>query len=137
MPTHALAELPSRNDTGAYRGADRADPYWSNMFATGTSDGWVTASQYRAAPADQRRWSGVPASSVTSRDDALAQMRTDRHRPSILGALGAVASWRTLTRQQLASITGSAVMAGTYPASLSAPFSAGLLAHGHVSAGIN
>src|SRR5699024_8792772 len=74
---------------------------------------------------------------VTSRDDALAQMRTDRHRPSILGALGAVASWRTLTRQQLASITRSAVMAGTYPASLSAPFSAGLLAHRHASAGIN
>src|SRR5699024_1959786 len=41
------------------------------------------------------------------------------------------------TREQLAAITGSAVMARTYPASQSAPLSARLLSHGHVSAGMN
>lgn len=135
--TRTLADLPSRNETGAYRGADRADPYWAGMFPTGISDGWVNASQYRSASPDQKRWSGVPASFVMDQAEALAQMRTNRHRASILGALGAASTWRTVTREQLAAITGSAVMAGTYPKSLSAPFSAGLLAHGHVSAGFN
>src|SRR5690625_5423510 len=97
------------------------------MLPTGISDGWVNASDHRRATAEQRRWSGVPGSFVMSRDEALAQMRTNRHRPSILGALGAVSSWRTVTREQLAAITGSAVMGNTYPKSLSAPFSAGLL----------
>lgn len=137
MTTRALDELPSRNATGAFRAAERADPYWGGMFATGISDGWVAASQYRRATPEQKRWSGIPASFVTDPGKALVQMRTNRHRPSILGALGAVASWRTVTREQLAAITGSAVMARTYPASLSAPFSAGLLSHGHVSAGMN
>lgn len=134
---HALADLPSRNETGAYRGADRADPYWAGMLPTGISDGWVNASQYRSASPDQKRWSGVPASFVMDQSEARAQMRTNRHRASILGALGAASTWRTVTREQLAAITGSAVMAGTYPKSLSAPFSAGLLAHGYVSAGFN
>src|SRR5690625_3016709 len=107
------------------------------MLPTGISDGWVNASDHRRATAEQRRWSGVPGSFVMSRDEALAQMRTNRHRPSILGALGAVSSWRTVTREQLAAITGSAVMGNTYPKSLSAPFSAGLLSHGHASAGFN
>lgn len=137
MTTRALDELPSRNADGAFRAAERTDPYWGGMFATGISDGWVAASQYRRATEEQKRWSGIPSSFVTDPADALAQLRTNRHRPSILGALGAVASWRTLTREQLAAITGSAVMARTYPASLSAPFSAGLLSHGHVSAGMN
>ncbi|HLR95224.1 MAG TPA: hypothetical protein VK053_11905 [Jiangellaceae bacterium] len=137
MTIHALADLSSRNETGAYRGAGRTDPYWSGMFATGTSDGWVSASQYRRASPDQQRWSGIPAGFVTSQGEALAQMRTGRHRASILGALGAASTWRTLTREQLAAITGSAVIGNTYPKSLSAPFSAGLLAHGHVSAGMN
>lgn len=137
MTTRALDDLPSRNATGAFRAAERADPYWDGMFATGISDGWVSASQYRRATPEQKRWSGIPESFVTSPGDALTQMRTNRHRPSILGALGAVASWRTVTREQLAAITGSGVMARTYPASLSAPFSAGLLSHGHVSAGVN
>lgn len=137
MTTRALDELPSRNATGAFRAAERADPYWGGMFATGISDGWVAASQYRRATTEQKRWSGIPDSFVTGPGKALTQLRTNRHRTSILGALGAVASWRTVTREQLAAITGSGVMAGTYPASLSAPFSAGLLSHGHVSAGMN
>ena len=137
MTIHALSDLPSRNETGAYRAAERTDPYWGGMLPTGISDGWVNASDHRRATAEQRRWSGVPGSFVMSRDEALAQMRTNRHRPSILGALGAVSSWRTVTREQLAAITGSAVMGNTYPKSLSAPFSAGLLSHGHASAGFN
>src|SRR5699024_995526 len=119
---HALADLSSRNETGAYRGAGRTDPYWSGMFATGTSDGWVSAPQYRRASSDQQRWSGIPASFVTSQGQALAQMHAGRHRASILGALGAASTWRTITREQLAAITGSAVIGNTYPKSLSAPF---------------
>ncbi|MCG7309699.1 hypothetical protein [Brachybacterium sp. ACRRE] len=107
------------------------------MFATGTSDGWVSASQHRRASPDQKRWSGIPSSYVTAQGEAMKSLRSNRHRPSILGALGAVSSWRTVTREQLACITGSKVMGTTYPASLSAPFSAGLLAHGYVSAGTN
>src|SRR5699024_7305249 len=103
---HALSDLPSRNETGAYRAAERTDPYWGGMLPTGISDGWVNASDHRRATAEQRRWSGVPGSFVMSRDEALAQMRTNRPRPSILGALGAVSSWRTVTREQLAAITG-------------------------------
>src|SRR5699024_7330976 len=105
------------------------------MLPTGISDGWVNASDHRRATAEQRRWSGVPGSFVMSRDEALAQMRTNRHRPSILGPLGAVSSWRTVTREQLAAITGSAVMGNTYPKSLSAPCSAGRLAHGQAPSG--
>lgn len=137
MSTRTLADLTGRIESDPFRAAQRADPYWEGMFATGSSDGWVSASQHRRAPVDQMRWSGIPPSYVTSADDALKEMRTNRHRPSILAALGAVSSWRTVTREQLACIAGSRVMGNTYPAALSAPFSAGLLAHGYVSAGMN
>lgn len=137
MSTRTLADLKGRIESDPFRAAQRADPYWEGMFATGSSDGWVSASQHRRAPADQMRWSGIPPRYVTSADDALNEMRTNRHRPSILTALGAVSSWRTVTREQVACIAGSRVMGNTYPAALSAPFSAGLLAHGYVSAGMN
>lgn len=137
MSTRHLADLPSLIESAPFRAAERVDPYWEGMFATGSSDGWVSASQHRRAPADQMRWAGIPPRYVTSQDEALKEMRTNRHRPSILAALGAVSSWRTVTREQLACIAGSRVMGNTYPAALSAPFSAGLLAHGYVSAGMN
>ncbi|MGP5672882.1 hypothetical protein [Brachybacterium alimentarium] len=137
MNTRHLAALPSLIESVPFRAAERADPYWEGMFATGSSDGWVSASQHRRAPADQMRWSGIPPRYVTGQDEALKEMRTNRHRASILAALGAVSSWRTVTREQLACIAGSRVMGNTYPAALSAPFSAGLLAHGYVSAGMN
>lgn len=137
MSTRTLADLTGRIESDLFRAAHRADPYWEGMFATGSSDGWVSASQHRRAPADQMRWSGIPGGYVTSQDAALKEMRTNRHRPSILAALGAVSSWRTVSREQLACIAGSRVMGNTYPAALSAPFSAGLLAHGYVSAGMN
>src|SRR5699024_11881704 len=78
MTTRALDELPSRNADGAFRAAERTDPYWGGMFATGISDGWVAASQYRRATEEQKRWSGIPSSFVTDPADALAQLRTDR-----------------------------------------------------------
>ncbi|WP_394217023.1 hypothetical protein [Brachybacterium vulturis] len=137
MSTRTLTDVPGRIASDPFRAAQRADPYWEGMFATGSSDGWVSASQHRRAPASQMRWSGIPPRYVTSAADALKKMRTNRHRPSILAALGAVSSWRTVTREQLACIAGSRVMGNTYPAALSAPFSAGLLAHGYVSAGMN
>ncbi|MGP9843341.1 hypothetical protein [Brachybacterium sp. 107] len=137
MNSRHLADLPSPIASVPFRAAERVDPYWEGMFATGSSDGWVSASQHRRAPASQMRWSGIPPCYVTSQDEALKEMRTNRHRPSILAALGAVSSWRTVTREQLACIAGSRVMGNTYPAALSTPFSAGLLAHGYVSAGMN
>ncbi|MFI8778091.1 hypothetical protein ACIGH6_13525 [Brachybacterium paraconglomeratum] len=137
MSSQHLADLPSLIESVPFRAAERADPYWEGMFATGSSDGWVNASQHRRATPAQMRWSGIQPSYVTDPDDALKAMRTNRHRPSILAALGAVSSWRTVTREQLACIAGSRVMGNTYPAALSAPFSAGLLAHGYVSAGMN
>ncbi|MGP9684005.1 hypothetical protein [Brachybacterium sp. AOP3-A1-3] len=137
MSTRHLADLPSRIESDPFCAARRVDPYWEGMFATGSSDGWVSASQHRRAPASQMRWSGIPTRYVTGQEEALKEMRTNRHRPSILAALGAVSSWRTVTREQLACIAGSRVMGNTYPAALSAPFSAGLLAHGYVSAGMN
>ena len=137
MSTRTLADLTGRIESDPFRAAQRADPYWDGMFATGSSDGWVSASQHRRAPADQMRWSGIPPRYVTGQEEALKEMRTNRHRPSILAALGAVSSWRTVTREQLACIAGSRVMGNTYPAALSTPFSAGLLAHGYVSAGMN
>lgn len=137
MTRRHLADLPSPIESDPFCAGRRVDPYWEGMFATGSSDGWVSASQHRRAPASQMRWSGIPPRYVTGQEDALKQMRTNRHRPSILAALGAVSSWRTVTREQLACIAGSRVMGNTYPAALSAPFSAGLLAHGYVSAGVN
>lgn len=137
MSSRHLTELPSLIESLPFNAAERADPYWEGMFATGSSDGWVNASQHRRATAAQMRWSGIQPNYVTDPDDALKAMRTNRHRPSILAALGAVSSWRTVTREQLACIAGSRVMGNTYPAALSAPFSAGLLAHGYVSAGMN
>lgn len=137
MSTRTLADLTGRIESDPFRAAQRADPYWEGMFATGSSDGWVSASQHRRTPADRMRWSGIPPRYVTGQEEALKEMRTNRHRPSILAALGAVSSWRTVTREQLSCIAGSRVMGNTYPAALSAPFSAGLLAHGYVSAGMN
>lgn len=138
MSSWRLGDLRgSRTPADSFRSALRADPYWDQMFPTGTSDGWVSASQYRQTIPAQRKWSGVPASYVMSREEALAELSTNRNRASILTALGAADSWRTVTREQLAAISGSDVLANPYPAALSAAYSAGLLSHGYVSSGPN
>lgn len=137
MTSWDLADLPSLIPDQPHRAAQRSDPYWDSVFPTGTSDGWVNAAQYRRFDERTRHWSGIPSTYVTSKKDALRDLTSNRHRQSILAALGAVHSWRTLTRDQIAAISGSPAMCQPYPASLSAPFSAGLLAHGYVSAGMN
>src|SRR5699024_12540752 len=83
------------------------------------------------------KWSGVPAAYVSERRDALEELASNRNRASIITALGAADSWRTVTREQLAAISGSDVLANPYPRALSAAYSAGLLAHGYVSSGPN
>lgn len=138
MSTWRLSDLRgSRTPEDSYRSAMRADPYWDQMFPTGTSDGWVSASQYRQTVPAQRKWSGVPAAYVSERRDALEELASNRNRASIITALGAADSWRTVTREQLAAISGSDVLANPYPRALSAAFSAGLLTHGYVSSGPN
>lgn len=137
MTVWALHDLPSRITEDPNRAAQRSDPYWDGMFSSGTSDGWVNAAQYRRFEERTRHWSGVPRKFVTAKKEAMRELASNRHRASILSALGAVHSWRTVTREQLAAISGSPTMCQTYPSSLSAPFSAGLLAHGYVSAGMN
>lgn len=130
-------DLPSRIEDSPHRTAMRTDPYYDETIPTGSSDGWVSDHQYRRATEKEQRWSGIPKSFVIDRRDADRALRTDSHRASILTTLGAVASWRTLTREQLGAIAGSSPLAGVYPAALSPAFSAGMLAHGYASGGVN
>lgn len=130
-----LGDLVSRCEGRPYTSDRRADPYWDGIFSTGSSDSWVGASLYRQMTQRTQRHSGIPDAFVSSRREALEALATNRHRASILTTLGAVDSWRSLTREQLAAIAGSNPLGQHFPDSLSAPFSAGLLLNGYVSAG--
>jgi len=107
----------SRCPIEGFTAADRADPYWGNMWATGAHASWASL---RFVQQEMRRGAKLPKSmrpDVTP-DEALARLIDrgatatkrryhSKRRQDRLSALAAIGMWRTITAEQLVAITGS------------------------------
>lgn len=98
-----LAHLPSRTPMHPRRAALRADPYWSNMWRTGSTGDWYSAAAVRAL--DEAQLASAPPWLRMSESDARDRVLSARHREQILRVLGALDQWRTMTVQQVEALT--------------------------------
>lgn len=100
-----LAELPSRCPNPRNGAAQRADPYSRDLWSGGSQANWrsrevadmlVEAGEAELYRAEQR----------VDPDGPFEEIFTPRLRVRRLAALAAVTQWRTLTEEQVATITG-------------------------------
>src|SRR5699024_3501334 len=106
----AMSDLASRGVHPQVASAKRLDPYWDGLWASGSTASWVNArtTMRQEASGLVRRPHYLQHSSNAAWAE-FTKARGWRRRVEMLGALW---SWRTLTAQQLAAMTGSPSMAG-------------------------
>ncbi|WP_377085725.1 hypothetical protein [Pseudarthrobacter oxydans] len=110
----------------------RRDPYWDRLWAPGSQATWSNR------PLLQQRKEAKP-SSVNARylmdeNEALRLLTINQGRRERLAAWGAIDSWRTVSAEQLAAITGSRLFLNSASSNLAASISLYLLDVGTYSA---
>lgn len=113
MPTFTFAELPSRlgalRDLGA---GERIDPFWDGVWRQGTSAIWSSIHDELAGahlPGDTphaRRTRAWAKRLAAAQPQALDRLARRRHWEAQLRTLACLHSYRTLSAQQLAALTG-------------------------------
>ncbi len=106
LPFH---QVPSACPTPDVATANRVDPFYAGLWATGSQASWLSVEQ---AHAQQREGLGrLPAHLDADRKTALDRL-TGPALPKRLNAMGALDMWRTLTGEQAAALTGDVELAG-------------------------
>jgi hypothetical protein len=102
-------QVPSACPTPDVATANRVDPFYAGLWATGSQASWLSVEQ---AHAQQREGLGrLPAHLDVDRKTALERL-TGPALPKRLNAMGALDMWRTLTGEQAAALTGDVELAG-------------------------
>lgn len=102
-----LGQLPSRCPDDRFRAANRLDPYWDGVWDVGSHAQWVSAARLRKQQAAHAGW--VRPSRMWPTDEGWAFEKLHPSRPMwqrALTVLGVLDSWRTLTFEQLAFVSG-------------------------------
>lgn len=129
----AMCDLASRGVHPQVASARRLDPYWDGLWASGSTASWVNArTTLRQEASGLVRRPHYLRHSPESAWAEFTKARGWRRRVEMLGALW---SWRTLTAQQLAAMTGSPSMAGNASA-VHDGMLAGLLDEGVFASGL-
>lgn len=91
-------------------GADaRLDPYWDGLWGAGSAASWLSVSlARRQAAAGLGR---LPKGLDIDADTAVESLRSSRGRASRLALMGSIFSYRTVTAEQAAAITGDRTLA--------------------------
>lgn len=119
------AFLPSACPVDEVATHNRIDPYWDKLWAPGSQAVWSTSSTERAL--------AETGSSKTNSDfllpeaEAMRLLTAAKGRSERLAGWSAIDSWRTLSAEQAAAITGSTLFLNPRNAGTSASFSLGLL----------
>lgn len=99
--TELVSAVPSRE----LRAPFRVDPYWSGLWAPGSTASWVSASQSEALVASGL--ARMPAHLSRGSKNDLGWMDKRSARNLRLDSLAVLDSWRTVTCEQLAAFTGA------------------------------
>lgn len=120
----AFADAPVASATAGASLAERIDPYWASVWATGSQASWVSADQAR-----RQVESGIgrlPRHLDIDEPTALEAVLSKRTWARRLNALAVLDSWRTVTGEQMAAITGDADLATGKADTMSCLFGAAL-----------
>lgn len=133
MTTHHFSDLDSHGVHPKVATANRLDPYWDGLWASGSTASWVNVESAR------RQVSSGLATMPWYLDMTQEQAREIFFNASgwrrRLEAYGALGSWRTLSAEQLAAFTGAPSMAGRNR-SMNAAFNLGLADLGIFTTGL-
>jgi hypothetical protein len=110
---------------------DRHDPYWDRLWAPGSTPMWFTEATARELSAARR--GAVNRRLLTDKDNALRLLSGNRGRAHRLAAWGVIDSWRTVSAQQLAALTGSRLFLDPNYSASAASFALGLIDQGTYS----
>lgn len=124
----ALANRVSSCRTVGFTAADRIDPFWDGLWEQGSSASWLSRDlATRMARSGRGRIPGHLSISATTLRDSLRSAARSQPR---LNAMSVIDSWRTVTGEQLAAITGDTASAGARSRTMSELFAAGVADQG-------
>lgn len=98
---------------------NRLDPYWDRLWAPGSQALWSTGSMTRHRAETGQR---VNRRHLIPEDEALRLLSANRGRTDRLAFWSAVDSWRTVSAEQAAAITGSPLLLDPNYSSIAASF---------------
>ncbi|EMY33552.1 hypothetical protein D477_014161 [Arthrobacter crystallopoietes BAB-32] len=117
--------IPSACTDDSVAAHNRRDPYWDQLWAPGSQAVWATAAMARTR--GEHGTGKVRAEFLLDQGEALERLLTGRGWKEKLACWAALDSWRTLTAEQMAAVTGHRNLATETYSSISASFSLGLL----------
>tara|TARA_R110002051_G_scaffold314950_3_gene392647 strand:+ start:13030 stop:14433 length:1404 start_codon:yes stop_codon:yes gene_type:complete len=120
----AFADAPVASATAGASLAERIDPYWASVWATGSQASWLSADQARRQVASGL--GRLPNHLDVDEAPALEATLAPRNWGKRLNALSVLDSWRTVTGEQMAAITGDAELATGKSDTMSNLFGAGV-----------
>lgn len=105
--------LSSATPDAPHRSAERIDPYWDGIWTQGAAAAWM--SRARMAKLTAAGVLSARRTKLYSADPAEARVRIfePRNWQIVLDVLGVLASWRTVTVEQLCALTGHYLGADT------------------------
>lgn len=106
---------------------NRADPYWDRLWAPGSQAVWT--SRHSGADDEPMVSFGTRENKrlLMSRDDAMDILTSNRGRAERLAAWGVLDSWRTVSAEQLAVLSGSTLFLDPNYSQIVASFATELL----------
>ncbi len=128
-----IEKLESACTTRGYRGAERAELFWS--FVHPVSPGQVALSWISRDSLARYRASGLVHGGPVLHHGVEEARRRVVERPRRLAALGAVHLWRTITSEQIAAVIGSPYVGSRRSTDMELLFEAGLVQRGFAYAG--
>jgi len=120
----AFADAPVASATAGASLAERIDPYWASVWATGSQAAWLSADQARRQVASGL--GRLPQHLDVDEAPALEAILSQRNWAKRLNALAVLDSWRTVTGEQMAAITGDGDLASGKSDTMSCLFGAGV-----------
>ena len=120
-----LTQMPSRTPMHPRRSANRADPFWSSMWRTGSTGDWYSASDFHAM--QKSGFVTAPFWLKMTAEEAAQRVLSPRNRETVLRVIAALDQWRTMTVEQLEALVDIAGFATGDRSLLSAMWNAGLL----------
>lgn len=117
--------LPSACTVDSLATHNRTDPYWDSIWAPGSQAHWATSDQERARAAGSSK--SVNQRFLMDNDEAVRVLTSNRFRAERLAGWSAIDSWRTLTAEQVAALTGCTQFLDPRFSAVAASFSLDLL----------
>jgi hypothetical protein len=127
-------DLGSACTVEGFDASNRLDPYWGEVWDTGSSSNWVSATQARKQVA--LGLGRLPKALAVDSDLATQRVLSAQNWNSRLALMGSLFSFRTMTSEQAAAFTGDKNLAYPTKASGAAMFASGLVDLGTFKNGV-